>query len=194
VSTFYFTEPPDPDDGTPLPVVVLARCVRLCRPPDPEVLVLGYGLGRLGSLLAGLRPRSRILGIEQSADYHRRALATAPPNVELRRSDAVRFLATTKRRFDLVIDDCFRLVGEEPVRVAALDRSAPRVRALLRPGGVYARNLLPDDAEHLERSCGDMRATFRTVRLRRFHEWDNVIAIGSDRILEARELARLSRR
>lgn len=191
--TLYFTELPGRPEATPLPVVVLARTVRLCATRDPAVLVLGYGLGKLGALLAALRPAAAVLGVERSPDYVRGARGAAPPNVELLQADAVDFLARTRRRFDLVIDDCFLLVRGEPVRVSALDRSAGRVRELLRPDGVYVRNLLPDDREHLERSCGDIRAAFPHLRFRRFREWDNVLAIASIRALDARRLASLAR-
>jgi SAM-dependent methyltransferase len=158
------------------------------------VLVLGYGLGTLGALLARIRPRSRIVGVERSPAYLRRAAPAAPPNVELRRADAARFLASNRQRFDLVVDDCFLLVRGEPVRVPALDRSARRVRASLRPGGVYVRNLLPDDDDALERHCSDIRAAFPHLVYRRFRDWDNVLAIASTRALDAAELRRLHRR
>ena len=194
VTYLFFTQLPGRPEAAPLPVAVLARTVRLCARRDPEVLVLGYGLGTLGSLIARLRPRCRILGVERSREYVRGAAALAPPNVKLHRADAERFIATHRGRFDLVIDDCFRMVHGEPVRVPGLDRSAGRVRALLRPRGIYVRNLLPDDERHLELSCRDMSEAFPHLRFRRFHEWDNVLAIASTRALERGELARLHRR
>lgn len=193
MSTLYFTELPGDDEPTPLPIVVLARGIRLVRRRDPRVLVLGYGLGRLGALLSALRPQSRIDGVELSGSYVRRAAAAAPRNVELHHADAATFLVSTRERFDLVIDDCFRLVRGEALRVAALNRSAGLVRARLRPGGVCLRNLLPEDDEVLEEQCRDLRAAFPQLVFRRFRDWDNVLAVASVRKLDATDLAQLGR-
>jgi spermidine synthase len=193
MSELFFTELPGHKEPAPLPILVLARSARLVRRRDPEVLVLGYGLGKLGALLSAIRPQSRITGIELSGSYLRRAATVAPRNVELHHADAARYLLSTRRRFDLVIDDCFRLVRGEPVRIAALNRSAGLVRSRLRPGGVYVRNLIPEGDDDLEDQCRDLRAAFPHLVLRRFRDWDNTLAIATVRKLGPAELAQLGR-
>lgn len=189
-----FTCTPASQAEPPRPFVVAARTVLLVEPSDPAVLILGYGLGMLGALVARLRPAAKLWGVERSPRLVRRARPYLPPGAELICDDALAFLRRTRMRFDVILDDCFVLRGNDAVRPAELRRHAELVRCRLREGGLYVRNVLPEGSLGSDPQTADIRACFRCTRLRRFREWDNVLALASGRTLAPRLLRRLEPR
>lgn len=180
-----FTLRPGAVATLPAPFVVAARTVLLAPGASPDVAILGYGLGAMGGLLSKLRPTARIVGVELSKKLHRKSRRHAPRNVELVQSDALRYLRRCRRRFDLVVDDCFVVGDDGPYRPSELLSHAELVASRMNPKGVAVRNLLPD-AGQLEHQSEDLRAAFRYVHLRRFRDWDNVLVIASQEPLPAR--------
>ena len=180
----FFTAAPGALDELPQPFVVAGRLPRLIRQlqgREPQVAILGFGLGAVGALMLEQHPGMRLVGVEPD-----QALASAIPQplccrVEIERSDALTFLRRTRRRFDLVFDDCFVLAGEDAVRPAELTRHADLVARRLRAGGVYVRNLLPAPGLSVADQSRDLRRRFPHVALRTFREWENVFAIASVR-------------
>jgi len=189
-----FTCSPTASAAPPRPFVVAARTVLLVDSLHPTVLILGYGLGLMGSLVAALRPGATIYGVERSRRLAALARGHLPPRTELTTGDAVAFLEHTRRRFDLILDDCFVLRGSDAIRPRGLRRHAALVRRRLHTDGLYVRNLLPHGRLQIEDQVIDIRHHFPWVRFRRFREWDNVLALAAGRALPPPSLRRLEPR
>ncbi len=184
-----FTASPEESNGArpgaalPPPFRVAARTCLLVSATRPRLAVLGWGLGAMGGEMARLRPEAHLLGVELSADLARRAQKHLPDRVELLHGDALSFLERTRRRFDLLLDDCFSWQHAKPVRPPELLRHGDLARRRLRPGGLYVRNMLPEPHLPLALQTEDLHSAFEHVELRRFREWDNVLAVCTERPL-----------
>lgn len=189
-----FTCSPTARTPPPRPFVVAARTVLLVEPPDPSVLILGYGLGLMGALVSRLRPAATIYGVERSRRLAAEARRHLPPNAELFTEDAVSYLERTRRRFDLILDDCFVLRGTDAIRPRELRGHADLVRRRLGAGGLYVRNLLPHGRLEAADQVIDIRRHFAWLRLRRFRDWDNVLALAAGKAKSPASLRRLEPR
>ncbi len=163
----------------PRPFVVSARTVRLCRSQAPRVAILGWGLGAIGSLMLKLEPSAQLVGVEPSKRLFRAAGKRLRPGVELHQLDALTFLRKSRRRFDLIFDDCFELIDGDAVRPTELQQHGSLVARRLGPGGIYVRNLLPAAGMSFSDQVRDIEEAFGPVRWRRFREWENRLAIAA---------------
>lgn len=192
-SGLVYTPPPASNTALPLPFLVAGRSVLLRPWIAPRVLILGYGLGAMAAVALRARPGAALVGLEPNRERCLEAKQYARRGLEIRCEDAISYLRYTQRRFDLVIDDCF----EEPAdgdtrRPQALCEHAAIVRQKLAPRGIYVRNLLAGKGHSLAAQWRDVRAFFPWYRLRRFRDWDNALAIASDRPLAPGAWRRLS--
>ena len=160
----------------PRPYAYAARCGWLVEAPAPQILLLGLGLGGIAAELVRLSPQCEVVGVElaaSSVDYVRR---NPIARVEVVHSDALEYLRRTRRRFDVVLDDCFCLVGEDAVRPRALAPLAGMARSRLVAGGVYVQNTIRDE-------CGvaapEIDEHFGHRSERAFREWENILVVGS---------------
>jgi spermidine synthase len=179
----FFTAAPDAAVELPQPFLVAGRLPRLLDAIEPAVAVLGFGLGAVAHLMLAERPDARLVGVEPDAELTAAVPETLRRRVTLESTDALSFLERTRRRFDLVFDDCFVLAGGQATRPPELTRHAGRVAARLTERGIYVRNLLPEAQHCLAEQCADLRARFDHVALRTFRDWENVFAIASSRAL-----------
>ncbi len=162
------------------------------RPPWPDgrvrVLLLGLGGGSVARLLRALSPRAVLLGVERDPDVLRLARSAFDLDaldVSVVTGDAVAFLARTRRRFDVIIEDCF--IGAE-----AQLRKPPGIpepafsfaTARLLPGGVLASNTI-DESDEIARALG---AHFRRVLQISLAGYDNRILLARNGALDARVL------
>ena len=178
-----FTYSADSGIAAPPPYEAAARTSLLLEAAAPTVLILGYGLGAMGSRISHLRPSANILGIEPNADYVRVAGERAPTNVSIRHDDALAFLRRTRRRFDLVIDDCFSLQSGDVRRPEGLDMVAELVARRVSATGIAVQNVLPDDTMGVAAELEEFSRFYETVETRRFREWENILVIGTNRPL-----------
>lgn len=127
----------------------MAAAVLLCRREDPRVLLLGCAAGTVLALVRRLRPDARLTGIELSAAIlalARRRLGLDDLGAEVVQADGVRWLARSRRRFDLIIDDMFGSAPEGLVRpVADEEAHLARLASRLAPGGIAVTNTTTDD-------------------------------------------------
>ena len=124
----------------------------LLLPPSRRrsVLVLGLGGGSVARVMRALAPGARIVGIEKSRevlDAARRWLDLDSLGVEVVVGDARSWLARTRRRFDVVIEDIFvgrgRAVHKPDwLPAPGLELAARR----LRPGGLLVSNTIDESA------------------------------------------------
>jgi spermidine synthase len=110
------------------------------------VLLVGLGGGSVARVLRALAPDARIVGVEIDPDVvaaARDQLGLDAMGIEVVLGDARRFLATDRRRYDLIVEDVFvgsvRTVRKpegfpEPLLTAAARRLAP--------GGILACNTI----------------------------------------------------
>jgi len=171
-------------DALALPLLALPRKRRR------TALLLGLGAGSVARVLRALAPTLRITGVERDPaviEAARRSFGLAELGVELHLGDAAAFLARTRRRFDLVIDDVFVGAGAAPRKpdwlpVPGLERAARRLQSR----GVLVSNSLDETAEVRGVQC---RLWPRVVELR-IDGFDNRIFAGTRGPLEARSLRR----
>lgn len=165
----------------------------LALPPSRRrsALLLGLGAGSTARVVRWLAPAIHITGVERNSDViaaARRRFALGELGVEVHIADAAEFLARTRRRFDLVIDDIFVGRGAAPRKpdwlpTPGLERAARR----LEPGGILVSNSLDEASRVRATQC---RLWPRVVELR-IDGFDNRIFAGSRRALDARALRRV---
>lgn len=185
----FFTSSSGDESALPRPFVVAGRSVLLTAREQPKVLILGYGLGAMAAVMIERVPGVRIDGVEKSRDLARRARRLCPEQVTLHHRDAELFLLRTRRRYDLILDDCFDLVENDAVR--SLRIAAPRLASRLDKGGIVMQNLLVDNTHPLAPQIVDLEQHFASVVTRRFRQWDNVLAFASQRALDPRQVRAL---
>jgi spermidine synthase len=179
----FFTAGPGSVAELPRPFQVAGRLPRLLDEERPTVAILGLGLGAVAALMIEQRPGMRLIGVEPDEALAGSIGEPLRSRIELERTDALTFLHRTRKRLDLVFDDCFVLEGEDAVRPPELTRHADLVARRLSAGGVYVRNLLPIDGRPIAEQCADVRQRFSHVELRSFREWENRFVIAADRPL-----------
>ncbi len=184
--THFFTFRPDWSGPIPLPFRAAAATIDLLQAFNaPRVLILGFGMGAMGSMMKTRMPSAKIVGIEPDRKLHKAATAALTPDVTLRRSDAMSFLRRTNETFDLILDDCFVVTadvsGEQvPYRPPKLEVLPELSKTHLSPNGIYARNLLDQDDLSLDQQRQRILKHFNTVCDRSFRDWDNVLVVASD--------------
>ena len=127
----------------------IAAGVLAVAPEDRRhVLLLGLGGGSAARIVRALAPEARITGVEIDADVvtlARRWFDLDALRVETVVADARAFVARTRARYDVVLEDCF--VGPERELAKPAGMPEPllgRVAARLRPGGVVVSNTLDE--------------------------------------------------
>lgn len=127
----------------------LAATVLLVPALAPKVLLLGCGGGTVLQLVKRLRPDSRLTAVELDPKvlrFARRRFALEDWGAEVVEGDGVEFLARSRRRYDLVVDDMYGPGPKGLVRpVADEEAHLGRVAARLAPGGVAVTNATSDD-------------------------------------------------
>jgi spermidine synthase len=127
----------------------LAATVLLVPAAGPRVLLLGCGGGTVLQLVRRLRPDAQLTAVELDPKvlrFARRRFALEEWGAEVIEGDGVEFLARTRRRFDLVVDDMYAPGPAGLVRpVDGEEAHLRRVAARLRPGGVAVTNATSDD-------------------------------------------------
>lgn len=95
------------------------------------------------------------------------AHAAAGSSLNLQVADARVWLEHTGKRYDAVVSDCF--AGVQPVRALATVEAARAAKRVLRPGGVYAANVVSRaegrDVSFLQDVVATLRAVFAHVHV-----------------------------
>lgn len=111
-----------------------------------SMLVLGVGGGTVIHQVQALHGPESIVGVELDAQHlalARRYFSLDYPGLQLLNEDAVHFLKTNRRKFDLVVDDVFTDAVGDPERPAPLTAQwMTRLQRALKPGGVLVQNHL----------------------------------------------------
>ncbi len=153
-----------------------------------SVLILGLGGGSTARLVRAIAPKARIVGVEASADVlkaARRHFDLDALDVDVVCDDAQAYLARTRRRFDLVIEDIF--IGTEAtlrkpswLPEPGLSRAARHLRA----GGLLVINSI-DETVEVARTLGELLPRTLCIGV---EGYDNRVLIGGPRDLDARAL------
>jgi hypothetical protein len=134
-------------------------------------------------LIHDARPDARLLGVDPDPWMVDGAQPWLAARVRLVQAGAQEFLRRNRRRFHLIVDDCFELRRGVPVRPASCMTLAPLVERSLTPDGVYLRNVLPAADGRYADQVRDVRETFRHVQVRWFKSWENRLILASGRPL-----------
>lgn len=153
-----------------------------------RVLLLGLGGGSAARIVRAIAPRARITGVEIDPDVvklARRWFDLDALGVETVVADAREYIARTRSRYDIVLEDCFigsenELRKPEGIPEPAFSRIARR----LRPGGVLVSNAL-DEAPEIGAS---LARQFPSVVRIGIEGYDNRVFVAGPQTLRARSL------
>ena len=168
----------------------LASALLLAPGPEPTVLLLGCGGGTVLQLASRIRPDARITAVEldpRVLRFARRRFGLGDWGAEIIEGDGVEYLARSRRRFDLVMDDMYGPGEQGLLRpVDDEEQHLRRIAARLSPSGIAVTNSTSDDdPPGLEQA---LRAAYRVVFSHRIaihpRLGDNVVLAGSRRRLE----------
>jgi spermidine synthase len=164
----------------------------LALPPERRrsALILGLGGGSAARLVRALAPAARIVGVELDP----RVLAVARRHfdldalgVEVVCDDARSLLSRERRRFDLVVEDCFVGPGRAERKPDWLPEPGLALAARrLAPGGILVANAL-DEAAEVEKSLARRLPHRLALRIRGY---ENRVFAASRAPLDARALRR----
>jgi len=165
-----------------------APLLALPRQRRRSVLILGLGGGSAARVVRALAPRARIVGVERSREVLRQArrwLDLDAVDVEVVEADARSYLARSRRRFDVVVEDIF--VGR--------GRAVRKPAWLPAPGLALAARRLADHGllvcNTIDESAAVTRELHRifpaTLRIE-VEDYDNRVLVGGPRRLSARNL------
>jgi len=115
-----------------------------------RVLILGLGGGSAARLVRALAPRAAIVGVELDRAVvaaARQHFALDALDLDVRCEDALRALTRERRRFDLIVEDCFVGRGREERKPDWLPRPGLALAARrLAPGGILVVNTIDETA------------------------------------------------
>jgi SAM-dependent methyltransferase len=153
-----------------------------------SVLILGLGGGSAARLARAIAPDAAIVGVESSAAVlkaARRHFDLDALGVEVVCDDAQAYLARTRRRFDLIIEDVF-IGTEATVRKPSWlpEPGLPRAIRHLRPGGLIVINTI-DETIETARTLGSLMPRMLCIGV---EGYDNRVLVGGPRVLDARAL------
>ena len=169
-------------DALAAPILLLPRERRR------SVLILGLGGGSAARVVRAIAPRARIVGVEASREVirtARRCFDLDALGIEVVCDDARAFLRSTRRAFDVVIEDVF--IGSE--RTLRKPQGFPepglaRAAKRLRPGGLLVSNSI-DEGPAVART---LRGLFPAALRIDVEGYDNRIYVGGPRAIDARAL------
>jgi len=153
-----------------------------------RVLILGLGGGSAARLARALAPAAQIVGVELDPEVvaaARRHFGLDALEIEVACEDALRLLGRERRRFDLVIEDCFVGRGRAERKPPGFPLPGLALAARrLAPDGILAVNTLDETAE-VARALSGMLAHRLELRIA---DYENRVLAAAQRPLDARAL------
>lgn len=143
----------------------LSASLLLVRRPLRSILILGLGGGTTARQCRALWPSLEIVGVEIESEVlalARRHFDLDSIGVRTVRASGQKYLETTRRRFDAILDDMWAL---EPARLKPFRTEPDWARTVadrLLPGGVYSLNVYRrrEDAAELPEAISLLRRAF----------------------------------
>ncbi len=110
------------------------------RPDGKDLLVIGLGTGALPSALAKSGIRADVVEIDPAVATFAEQYFAYTPSGEVHVEDARTFIRRTKNSYDFIVHDTFT-GGSTPEHLLSIE-VIRQLRAMLRPGGVLALNMV----------------------------------------------------
>jgi spermidine synthase len=153
-----------------------------------RALILGLGGGSAARLVRALAAHAQIVGVELDRTViaaARRHFALDALDLEIRCEDALHVLMRERRRFDLIVEDCFVGRGDAERKPDWLPQPGLTLAVRrLAPGGILVVNTLDETA-----AVGRALAALLPHRLElRIEGYENRVLAASTRALTARSL------
>jgi hypothetical protein len=167
----------DPGPTDSLFDVIAAAVAALAPGPRPRVLVLGFAAGGFVAPLRAmgfLHPLEAVDLSRAGERIFRDVARGGMGDVRVHEADAVAWLARTRRRFDLVVEDLSVASGRTVVKPPASLAVLPDlVRRRLRPGGVAVTNVLPAPGLAWDDLLGRIAAPWRSAQVASLEDYEN---------------------
>jgi len=153
-----------------------------------EILILGVAGGSAARIVRAIAPQAHIVGVElfqDVVDAAREHFELDALELDLVIGDALDFLRSDSRRFDLILEDVFVGVGRGVHKPGWLPLPAHSLaRQRLVPGGLLVSNTLDEAAD----VTASMRELFPGVLRIEVAEYENVIVVGGPKRLSGAAL------
>ncbi len=178
----------------------LIAAAALLRPAGPprSVLMLGLAGGTSLRILRQLLPDAELTALEideEIVGIARGAMHLDDLNLEIRITDAYAWLATNKRKFDVVIDDIYTAGNDDVFRSREWCATLlGQLRRAVAPGGLLAVNLITGAGHRgiQSQTRAVMRAAFPVVRSLTTPACMNEVLVAGDDVLPRASLANWS--
>lgn len=133
-----------------------------------SILILGLGGGTVARQCRTLYPKAEIVGVDIDAGIvklGRQHFALASLNLEVVEGSGQRYLRTTRRKFDAIIDDMWPVEPFSPKPALTESDWPTLIKSHLETGGVYALNLYSREESSFEVRSATRRfaKTFSTL-------------------------------
>lgn len=155
-----------------------------------EILILGVAGGSAARVVRAIAKDAHITGVELSPEVIEAARAHFDLDalgLEIEIADALEFLRTSRRQFDLILEDVFVGVGRGVHKPGWLPEPGHELaRARLKPGGLLVSNTLDEAGEVVTA----MRGRFPGVVRIEVEDYENVIVVGGPDWLSGSQLRR----
>lgn len=189
------TQYPKEPGATALPFLTIAGCISSLA-QGPRVLMLGIGGGVVAPLRA-MGHTHEITGVDDSPAAIARFRAVSKPwagSITCCEHDALAWLRTSRRRFDVIVDDLSVQGAQEVEKPGISLAPLPRwISQRLTTVGLAIVNLLPTTGFTWTVMRGRVVSPFRYSAEIRFREYENRLIVAGSTLPRARVLSRVLR-
>jgi hypothetical protein len=175
---------PGPTDS----VFDLLACACRLHPNPLQIALLGFAGGSVLAALRALGIRAQVQGIDLDRQGYDRLRQGRPGWLQplcWRKTDAIAWLARTRRRFDVIVEDLSVPCGGDVEKPESTWEIVPRLMAgRLAPGGLAVFNLLRPPGMGWSRGIADIQKPFAHAVRADLFDYHNRVLIASQEPFE----------
>ena len=160
---------------------VLAACIAALA-PGPRVAILGFAGGGIVAPLRGMGFTAPLTAVDLSLEGHRlfREISGVwVGRVDVVQADAAQWLLSSRKRYDLILEDLSVPASQESVKpVISLDTLPQLMQRRLRAGGIAVTNVLPVPGTAWTPLLEHLAAPFPQAQVLLLHQYVNRILLA----------------